>query len=237
MINKFKIAKFMATVFTPEFHIGNTLSLANIIQNISGDKFNGEFISVPIPQEAPPEIPRIIMNSQDGTWKLEVSLLRTNLLFLKPINLSVDIPEIEEFGKFACNFFGSYKRSGNTKIQKIGLVSERFLEFVNDPPSQFIAEKFCNEHYSKKIFDNTISFEIHSLKKYNFEDFNINSWIRFRSAKLATQTKTPVLLVENDINTYGEEDKEIDFDVDNIMRFFTVIPVHINNILKLFLEM
>ncbi|MFQ6120053.1 MAG: hypothetical protein ACE5KE_09225 [Methanosarcinales archaeon] len=77
---EFKLIKLMGVIFTPDFSIGNKLSLANTFQDMSGGKFDGELFSVPIPQDAPPEIPRMVLNSQDGTWKLEVSLERTNLI-------------------------------------------------------------------------------------------------------------------------------------------------------------
>jgi hypothetical protein len=56
MLN-FTPIKLMAAIFTPEFAFGDNLFLINLFNDLSERKFNGEFISVPIPQDAPAELP------------------------------------------------------------------------------------------------------------------------------------------------------------------------------------
>ncbi|MFQ6120052.1 MAG: hypothetical protein ACE5KE_09220 [Methanosarcinales archaeon] len=114
----------------------------------------------------------------------------------------------------------------------MAFVTERYSEIKDNIPSQFIANKFCKEKYLNKIFDRTDAFEIHSLKKYKYEGFNINSWVRLKSSNLADEIKTPILLVVNDINTYSES--EINFNEEDIVRFFKNIPNHLESILKLY---
>ncbi|SLM28865.1 hypothetical protein MTBBW1_1610027 [Desulfamplus magnetovallimortis] len=230
----FRTAKLMAVIFTPEFSITDRLAIANAVQTISGGRFNGEFISVPVAQDAAPEIPRIILTSKDGTWKFEVSLLRSNLTFFQPANLAVNVPTVVSFGKFAGSFFSLYQKSINAKAAKLGFVTEKFMPLDREKPSGMIVKKFCNEHFAQKVFDNTEAFELHSLKKYPFDRFHINSWVKFKSAKLANKARTPIILVENDINTYMEGQEGADFKADDIMTFFSAIPDHLESISALF---
>lgn len=228
----FKFIKLMGVIFTPEFAIGNKLLIADIFQDLSGGKFDGELISMPMPQNAPPEIPRIVLNSQDGTWKLEVSLERTNIIFFKPLNLFVDVPDINAFGKFVQDLFKAYKIKTQIKVQRLAFVTERYCEIKDNTPSQFIASRYCKEEYLQNIFHNPDAFELHTLKKYQYEGFHINSWVRLKSSNLADDVKTPILLLINDINTFSEP--IVNYSESDIERFFNLIPKHLEDVIKLY---
>ena len=226
----------MAAIFTPEFAFGDNLFLINLFNELSEGKFNGEFISVPIPQDAPAELPRIILNSKDGLWKLEVSLMRTNLIFLKPsLDLVTDNDAIE-FNTFAKKVFYNYKKKTKIRIQRLAYVTERVTKISGKSPAQYIADKFCKDNYLKAPFNGTQSFELHSLKKYKFERFDLNSWVRLKSTNLLDKNRTPVLLVVNDINTLAlQEAPDNTFSLKDIQRFYNKIPDNLDSILKLYL--
>jgi len=233
---KFTPIKLMAAIFTPEFAFGDNLFLINLFNELSEGKFNGEFISVPIPQDAPAEIPRIILNSKDGLWKLEVSLMRTALIFLKPsLDLVTDNDAIE-FNTFAKKVFYNYKKKTKIRVQRLAYVTERVTKISGNSPAQYIADKFCKDNYLKAPFNGTQSFELHSLKKYKFERFDLNSWVRLKSTNLLDKNRTPVLLVVNDINTLAlQEAPDNTFSLKDIQRFYNKIPDHLDSILKLYL--
>jgi hypothetical protein len=84
-----------------------------------------------------------------------------------------------------------------------------------------------------KPFDRTNGFEIHSLKKYEQEGFNVNSWVRLKSVNLKDSTQTPVLFAANDVNTLSE-DQSIEFNVEDIARFYDYFPQHVESIIKLY---
>ena len=231
----FTIIKLMASIFTPEFIIRDKFSLISLLHDISDKKFDGDFFSGPIPHEIPPEIPRLILNSQDNSWKLEVSLDRTNLIFIKPQELLHKAPRIQDFGGFAGNLFSEYKNNLDIKIQRLALITERFSEITDTKPSNFIASRFCKEEYLEKHkpFNNTNGFELHSLKKYDPENFHINSWVRLKSSNMLDQT--PILLVQNDINTLANnEAPNVNFSKDEITNFYNLFPDHIEEIIALY---
>jgi len=234
---KFEMLKMMASAFTPDFSIGNNLLLINTFQELSGKKFDGEFFSGQIPQEAPAEIPRIILNSLDNCWKLEISLQRTNLVLLKPLASPVKAPSLKEFGSFAKEIFARYKSQTDIRIQRLALVTERFFKIEETPPSQFLATKFCNDIYLEKDkpFDRPNGFEIHSLKKYEREGFKVNSWVRLKSGNLLDSTRTPILIAVNDINTLSiDEEPSTDFNDEDIIRFYEFFPDHVESIIDIY---
>lgn len=228
---EFKLSRLMAVIFTPDLIISNILQLANKFNKISGNKFNGEFFSLPVPKNALPEFPRLIMVSSDGNWKLEAFPTRINLIFSKPPGVNITPPNISDFGSFANDFFRNYKKETETRVQRLALVCEKYSECTGSPPARIIAEKFGKSEH----FLNSTTFELHSHKNYKLDIFKINSWVRFKSVYLADQTKTPALLVENDLNTTNEENI-IDFSETDIQKFFQITPNHIEDIFKLFFE-
>ena len=99
----------MASIFTPEFAFRNTAAIVSHFQEISNNLFDGEMFSFPMGQNAPPEIPRLILSSKNGTWKLELSIQRTNFIYLNPIAIKIEPVTEFEFSKKARNIFSKYK--------------------------------------------------------------------------------------------------------------------------------
>lgn len=233
---EFSPIKFMAVIFTPDFAFGDKFSIINLFQELSGKKFAGELFSAPIPHEAPPEIPRIILNSKLNDWRLEVSLDRTNLVYSNPAFSPITDPEALDFVNFARKLFRSYKKASKVGIQRLAFITERVAKIKKKAPSQFIADTFCKEDYLKEPFNNTNSFELHSLKQYEFKKFNLNSWVRLKAVRLA-EKQTPVLLVVSDINTLSFlVAPDVKFQLKDIDRFFINIPKHLESILSLYFK-
>ena len=159
------------------------------------------------------------------------------MIYLKPNLEPLVDKEALNFGRFAKRIFSSYKEEFDFRIQRLAYVTEHASRVADKLPSQFIADRYCKEEFLKEPFNRTEAFELHSLKKYKFKDFDINSWVRLKSAKLIDPDNTPVLLVENDINTLSiVEDKDANFNSNNISVFYSEIPDHQEKILKLYFK-
>jgi len=225
----------MGSIFTPDFSFSDSLGLLNLFQELSGKRFDGELFSTPIPQDAPAEIPRMIIYSRDKAWKLEISLERTNIVFQQLSDFSISPPETQDFANFVSDVFKPYKNKTTIRIQRLALVTERCLEMPGESPPQYIASTYCKEQYLKAPFNNPSSFELHSLKTYEWKGFQINSWVRLRSTKLSDPAQTSILLVINDLNTLGKDlAATVSFEEQDIDRFFKNAPNHLNEILGLY---
>lgn len=226
----------MGAIFTPEFSCGNKMSLIQRFQEWSGGKFDGDLMSIPIPQDAPAQVPRIILRSQDNNWVLEVTLERTNLYHLRSDDSPLDDPDAQNFWNYVSDFVSSYKREDDIRIQRLACITERVANIAATTPSQYIANTFCKDEYLDRPFNNTNTFQLHAHKKYNtFMDFNINSWVRIKSANLPDEERTPVLHVLSDINTYSaDDDPDRTFDLEDIARFFQNVPDHLECVFQLY---
>lgn len=234
---EFRTVKFQTALFTPDLTITNSLKIANTVGNILGNFFDGEPSLLPIPQGAPADIPRIMLSSADGRWKLNISLLRTDLFFHNPFESDGKVVSIKKYAGISSKFFSMYQKKLNLRAQRLAFVTDRVV--IKDDALDYVLEKFCNKDQIKKgrPFYNAKRFEIHSLKKYNWEQFHINSWvkIKFLSIKTLGNDTAPALLVSNDLNTLSfDEDPGASFVVSDIKQFFTKAPGHLDEILELY---
>ena len=235
----FKSNRFLASVFTPELTIPSSLKFANLVVSIIGEYVGEEPSILPIPQNAPPEIPRILFRSTDKKWGLNISLQRANLFYtIDPATTEERISE-EEFSSVASMFFGEYQKKLMLRVQRLALVTER--SWIGNNALSYILERFCSKSQisENRPFYNAKRFEIHSLKKYPWEGFNINSWVRikFLPIKTGDDETAPAILVTNDLNTLSlNEAQDENFSDGQIVKYFNEIPLELKNILRLYFE-
>ena len=94
---EFTVVKVLAAIFTPDFNISNSLKIANTAFNLMGDRLDGEPTILPIPQDAPADIPRVTLQSSDNLLSLSVAPSRTNLVFSIPLESVVDIIDYSSY--------------------------------------------------------------------------------------------------------------------------------------------
>lgn len=236
----FQINKFLGSIFTPDFNITNTLKIASEAYEIIKDNFDCQPSILPVPQDAPADIPRIILSTSDNQFQINISLLRTNFLVQKPLLPEFDSINLNEISSTASRFFSEFKNKLNLRVQRLGFVTER-VDFDQNSLS-YILNRFCKDAQTKKggPFYNTKSFEIHSLKKYEWKDFNINSWVRLKILTIRRKNdeiRQPLFIVENDLNTFPIDENPIaDFPASQISNYFKSAKNHVDEILQLYFD-
>ncbi|MEE8429942.1 MAG: hypothetical protein V3S16_01710 [Candidatus Desulfatibia sp.] len=236
---EFTVVKVLAAIFTPDFNITNSLKIANVAFNLLEGRLDGEPTILPIPQDAPADIPRITLQSSDKLLSLSVAPSRTNLEFSVPIDLVVDVIDYSSYYSDLPKFLVEFSSELGLMVQRIGYVTERLI--IRDDVLSLIMDKFCNKAQTSKgrPFHNPKRFEIHSLKKYNWEDFQLNSWVRLRYLPITIKDEEnkPALLVQNDLNTLSyKDDPGSEFNTKVIEKFFDNIPSHLEQIWNLYFE-
>lgn len=234
----FQLKKFLGSIFTPDFSLSNSLTVASQAYELMGERLDGPPTILPLLQDAPADIPRITLGTSDNTLKINISLSRTNFLVQVPALPETGTFDINEFAETASRFFSDFKNALSLRVQRMGFVTER-LEVDPDALS-YILNRFCNSDQIERgrPFHNSKRFEIHSLKKYEWEGFNINSWVRLKCLTIRQnndESLQPILVVENDLNTLPpEENPDADFSVDEIRSYFSNSHEHISSIVDLY---
>jgi len=214
--DNFKIASLQVSIFTPDVFFSKTRVLERMIANFA-DSFDGDTVAIPIPENAPKEIPRITLHSADGKLKLDIAESRVNLFrYRTDSDVTIDTSQILDF---SFRVIEEYKDCTQSTIGRLALVVTRFLR--KEKAASTLASYFCRKKFTKELFDHAHNFEIHSHKKYTLKKFNVNSWVRCQAREPA-KDNPPIILVTQDINTLAEELETSDFSLDQVKAFLQV---------------
>jgi len=228
------IASVQATIFTPGLSFHSPSIFKKLFQ-IEPDLFDGDPTVLPIPEDAPKEIPRITLQNNNKSLKLEVSPSRVNF-FRTKISPDDDI-NIENFAELSSQFLNSYLGSVDAKCGRLAAVVRRFSLVEN--PGRVIAVHFCRKEFLEAPFDKPENFEIHAHKAYLLKGFDrVNSWVRIRSgiAQFAGQVPKSAIIVEQDINTLSKGIEEKSYNEEEITKFYKIVAEEFDIILKLYFQ-
>jgi len=226
----FEITSVQATVFTPSLSFSASRLLASVLEKW-GDVFDSPPISMPLPSNAPSEIPRIILQDSTMHKKLELAPKRANFFWLRQTETDTII--LEDYLTFATDVLSDYIKIVTGKVGRIAAVLNRSL--LNPNPGLFLAQHFCKEKWLTAPFDRPESFEIHSHKRYSFaQRFKVNSWVRCKTGLLVKPDRKSIILIEQDINTIPEDMETREFSDEEIRDFFRLVKKEFDLILSLF---
>lgn len=222
-------SQVQATVFTPSF-VFSTSEMLRKLMELELDVFDGDPFVLPLPDDAPNEIPRIILEKKDKSYKLEVAPARINFFRNKIVKGDKIVPN--EFLRFAADTLSILLHNIGTKCGRIAALINRFA--YKDDPGKEIAVHFCQHRYVEKPFNRPGEFELHSLKQYPFESFEVNSWVRIKSGRIKTNSGAfrPGVIVQQDVNTSTEI--QMTYKSDHIVLFYDKILTEFDDILKLY---
>ncbi|MBW1998505.1 MAG: hypothetical protein JRJ29_11145 [Deltaproteobacteria bacterium] len=219
-----------ATVFTPSF-VFSTSKILKELMELTPDMLEGEPTILPLPDDAPHEIPRMILESKEKRYKLEVAPARIN--FFRNKIKKEDRVELREFVQKAGEVLISLLDGINANCGRIAAVINRYS--YQDNPSRKIALHFCKDSFTNEPFDRPSEFELHCLRKYDFMgSFKVNSWVRIRSGRIRSESGLfrSVVFAHQDINTLAEETKT--YNNKEILSFYNGVCDEFDKILKLY---
>jgi hypothetical protein len=201
------------------------------------DKFDGPPTVLPLPDDVPAEIPRLIFGSKDKQWQLEMGSSRLTYRWIQQTENKQVLPD-----HFCPEFIGFVNRVlpllEHPRVGRIALVWMRYL-LETDPATVLCGTFFSGETLLKDALANQRSFELHSLRRTTIaEKFEVNSWVRFKSGQL-TLPKTPVrpiILVEQDVNTLPEKADSASHSTEEIAAFYASAAKESDTRFRSFLE-
>jgi len=226
--SEFKILTLQLVIYTPEIIIKKNIILQKIMESYS-DKFDGDTVSLPIPDDAPKEIPRLSLFDSQKKYKFETAISRTDFHIF-----SKELFEIESNLKFYFELIQKYIECTNASIGRMAIVVTKFIEKEN--PTNFLVKYFCDKTLIKnKHFNNLNDFELHFRKIISLKNFKINSWVRCKNALLNFGNKKNLdsILVIQDMNTLFSEELESNrYSVNDLKEFSRLALDKQSNILQ-----
>lgn len=225
----FFTAVYQATIFTPDASVFSAPKLLATILGKYAHRYNGSVQALPLPENIPLEIPRIILQSSDGLFKLEASPARVNSLFMQNVESLV---EPKDLFSICFEVLEHYVENTNMQVDRLALVLTRVHK--TDNPAQVLIERFCKSEL-QSIFVHSENFEIHNHKQSQLKEFAVNSWIRCKTATLFfPNTETTGVVVEQDLNTLARETEQRRFTSEDICTYFNQALQEAQDILQLY---
>ena len=228
----FELASCQASVFTPD----GGFSPAKILKQFYPQQsalFDANPTVLPVPEDAPFEIPRVILESASHEWKCQLSPARADVIWARTKSTQTKL-SIGEFSAKAGDVLVQYTDVLGTRVARVAGLATRFAE--HEKPGEFLARHFCKERWDEKPLNRPENFELHAHKKFLLAgEFQVNSWARSKTGLLAGDTaQKPIVLFEQDINTLAEEARDRSFQNEEIKRFLAAVAEEADVILQLY---
>lgn len=203
----FLLRSFQAAIFGA-VDIRDPLEVARQVRSATSDLFDGEPLVLPLPSDAPSEIPRIVLKSKDERYSCNVSGVRLDLFYRekKPSLKWVDL--CDEYLQYLSPILHTLVETLRATITRLGSVAE-FEVPIEGSPSLTIRKAYLREG----ILPGEHEIQLGVLYRGSWETIEINRWLRLRGKEGESALRVAV-----DINTIPE--KKYDFDVDGIESFY-----------------
>lgn len=208
----FSIFSIQTSIFTPTLQFSQSKVLAQLVTKFA-NTFDGDPISIPLPPDAPQEIPRLTLRDSNGKLKFEIAPNRANFFrYCKEDDAAV----IEEDVFNLClPIFDEYIKIVSARVGRLAIVSVKILQ--HETPGVILAQHFCKDKWLTSNSEPE-NFEVHFHRRYGLETFKVNNWLRCKSGILAKENAR-VVIVEQDINTLSEDLDEKEFNMNQISSF------------------
>lgn len=205
-----KIKKIQTAIFTRNFNISNDLERASLFTEINqyaNSIFNGVPTQLPIPNDAPPEFPRFILNSLDGKFSCNVSLSRTDVFYNVPPTSIESNDQLFETQKTNIQNIFSFLLSKSVIVNRVGFIAlaEKILTLEEGNSLDYLKNNFIQ---SGKL-NNPKELTFNHNRFGQSENFEMNNLITF-GAKIDSN-----ITLQTDINTVAEGMNENNFNLEN----------------------
>lgn len=229
----FELGSCQATVFTPAGDLSVSKVLKDVYPSLSSP-FDGEpTVLPPVPEGAPPEIPRIILESKSHEWRCEFSPARVNVYWRRPRSTASLVSLGNVFAECIKPLL-LYANQLNPRIARLAALTTRFAAHAT--PGLYLARHFCKDRWDRAPLNRPENFELHAHKRFTLaSDFPVNSWARSKTGRLSRDgDEKQVVLFEQDLNTLAEREPDADYGGEDIKKFFIAAGDELNSIVELY---
>lgn len=209
------------------YDLTNKLDVAHSLNKKVKHIFDGEPVLLPIPSDAPPEIPRIILASRNQRYRCNVAVGRLDFLYTQAGEPDKELTDLrDEFLTVLRQIAEVVKGEWKTDVSRLGFVVES-LAFPNDP-LELIKSTFIREGALKA----PRRLEVHVLDRMTWDKLEVNRWYRLSTVVIPAATgERKALSVVFDVNTIPEE--RYDLGADSIIAFYDRASVYVSDSLKM----
>jgi hypothetical protein len=212
----FRINSLQGVIYCATTQIVSAAGLGKILSKV-GARFDGAPGIFPFPNDAPAEIPRMILKSTDDQWGIDVALSRINYRWTQ-----IREEQQVQAGMFRDSFLEFVELLFEMQpliIGRMAFLLNRYA-FTDNAPS-IISRAFLNEPTTSTIGSATEGIELHVHQKLTVLGVETNEWTRFKAGflTLPNTTAKKIILIEHDINTLAEIAPSKKFTFEDVRGF------------------
>lgn len=209
-----KLDYIQLVLYSPGIIIIDKLKAANAINDNLSGLFDGDPVIVPLPEDAPSEIPRITLSSKDERYKLSIARSRLDFVFKYKEYEEKNPLFIDLFDKFLI-IFQYFKENFYTQVTRCAIVTDWIIELQKSTAAEYLLSRYMR---SGTPITKPHELQLHYLTKESIAGFNANKWTRIKSArKTSDPEKNMFIIFHMDINTPTEVAYE--FEKETVQKF------------------
>ena len=225
----FVLHQVQASAFAAEDAFRPSSILAEVLRDWP-DVYNGELLSIPLPQDVPMEVPSVIVPSQDESLRLQAARARVDLFWYQRDGLHV---EIEETLNTFADRLATICEKNEVTVGRLAAVVTRRTRIPN--PGRILAQQFCRDEWLDGPLNRPERFELHAHKTFHLlTDLRVNSWVRIRTTQKAGDEGGQYIGIQQDMNTLAEELAGSSFPRPKMMSFFEAVGKEFGTIFELY---
>lgn len=201
-------------LFTNSLDISDKLKLAQEVQAFNKVKLDGEPIVLPLPQDAPLEIPRIMLKNKTGNINVNIAPSRTDIFLLDnpATQQGIQNNDLDKIGEEAIpigiDVFNVITNKYSANVHRSAIVVKLIVELDMDSKDFLQKTLFVKRKDSPHEMKAGLLFKTVIASK-----FKVNKWINFESLRgKVDPTKATALSFSVDINSQPE----VDYKFNNI---------------------
>jgi hypothetical protein len=233
----FTVARLQTTIFTPGLQFSGARVLQYLL-NVEGEPTYRVIFSAELPADFPAEVPRVVLQSEDGGRRIQASPGRLDLL-VSSQDTDKPFDPVPSLG-WAVALFDAYAQHMPARVGRLACVITR-TAIVEDAATS-LARHICKETFTSDsgALRRSDDFEIRSRKMYWLKsDLMVNSWMRcYAGPSLGAIGGPPsdhrTIVVDQDINTLVEDADKAEYSHSAISEFFHMMPEQFDRIMGLY---
>lgn len=225
-----KLRSFQVALFSNMMSFDSKIDYASKLIAASNGVFDGEPAILPIPNDAPPEIPRVVVRSKDEKYVCNTSVNRVDLFFNPKKEIEMDLGHIRnDYLSVLTKVINFLNETYRFKIFRIGIVANFIVE-LKESANVFLVSKYLKE--TSGISD-TFDVQLHFLNKIELlKRYKANRWLRILTARKPNEIENDnFLAVTVDINTLP--DVSHDFDRELVSLVFSDVLKNMQELLDI----
>ena len=203
----FAVVALRCVFFTQGIAFETNPAISALVR-LEGLSLDGQIVSLPIPAEAPPQVPRLQMGTRDKSHTLEASPERFTFAWQL---VSQGATPSQRFVEIAVEAFDAYRRALPCRLGRVALHVLRFA--TSQEPAMALARHFCKPDWLRRdeghkgALSRCENFELHAHKRFPLKSgMMVNSWMRCKTGQLESGgVASNGVVSDQDINTLAEE--------------------------------